>query len=69
MQNIYVKIYITSVFLCKTPAAMLKKSVSPSGERAITFVFYKSIIIALTVSLGRPYAIRICSIFPLLGTE
>ena len=35
----------------------------PSGERTIAFVFLKSIIIVVTVSLGIPYANNICSIF------
>ena len=36
-----------------------------SGERTFTLVFLQRIIIAATVSFGRPYASRICSIFPL----
>ena len=44
---------------------MLKKSVSPSGERTFTFVFLYSFIMAATVSLGRSYARGICSIFSL----
>ena len=35
---------------------MLKKSVLPAGEQTIAFMFVKSIIIAVIVSLGRPYA-------------
>ena len=37
----------------KTPATMSKKSSPPSDEQTIAFI-------AVTVSLGRPYASRIC---------
>ena len=43
----------------------MEKSVSPSGEGIIAFVFLQSIIIAVTISLGRLYDSSICSIFPL----
>ena len=39
------------------------RSLSQSSESTLTFIFLKSIIIVLTVSLGRPYARSICSIF------
>ena len=35
------------------------------GDRTFTLVFLERIVIAATVSLGMPYASRICSIFPL----
>ena len=57
--------YGASVSPCSTPATMLKYSVSPSGERTFTLVFLLRIVIAETVSFGRPYTSRICSIFPL----
>ena len=60
-----IKSYGASVSPCSTPATMSKYSVSPSGERTFTLVFLKRIVIAVTVSFGRPYASRICSIFPL----
>ena len=42
---------------------------SPSGKQILLSCFY-SIIIAATVSLGRPYAISICTMFPLcMGTN
>ena len=44
---------------------MSNKSLSPSNEWIFTFVFLFSIIMAATVSLGRPRARSICSIFPL----
>ena len=57
--------YGASVSPCSTPATMSKYSVSPSAERIFTLVFLWRIVIAATVSFGRPYASRICSIFPL----
>ena len=60
-----IKSYGDSVSPCSTPATMLKYSVSPCGERTFSLVFRYRIVIAATVSLGRPYASRICSIFPL----
>ena len=50
---------------CSTHATMSKYSVSPSGDRTFTLVFLRRIVIAATVSLGMPYANRICSIFSL----
>ena len=50
---------------CSTPATILKKYVSLSGDRTFTFVFLYSIIMATTVSFGKPWASRICSIFPM----
>ena len=44
---------------------MSKKSVSPSGEQAFTFVFLLSIIMAVTFSLGRSHACRFFFIFHL----
>ena len=38
---------------CSTPLTMSKKPVSPSEEQTFTFVFLYSIIMAVTVSLGR----------------
>ena len=58
-------IYAVTVSPCKTIAIMSKKSVSPSGERSITFVFLWSFNIVVTVSLDRLYAWSICSNFPL----
>ena len=55
--------YGASVSPWSTPATMSKYSVSPSGERTFTLVFLQRIVIAATVSFGRPYASRICSIF------
>ena len=49
---------------CGTPATMSKLSVCPSEEQTFTFVFLYSIITA-TVSLGKPLASCICSIFSL----
>ena len=60
-----IKGYGANVSPCSTPAAMLKWSVLPSGERTFTLVFLQSIIMAATVSSGRPHAKGICSIFPL----
>ena len=60
-----IKRYGASVSPCSTPATMSKYSVSLSGERTFTLVFLQRIVIAATVSLGRPFASRICSIFPL----
>ena len=57
--------YGASVSPYSIPATMSKYSVSPSGERTFTLVFLYRIVIAATVSFGRPYASRICSIFPL----
>ena len=37
---------------------------SPSGGQIVAFMFLLSIIIAVTVSFGRPYIKCICSIFP-----
>ena len=52
----------TDVSPCKTSVTMLKKSVSPSGEWTIAFLFLWSIIITVTVSLGKSYVKSICSI-------
>ena len=57
--------YGASVSPCSTPATMSKYSVSHSGEHTFTLVFLSRIVIAAMVSFGRPYASRICSIFPL----
>ena len=53
--------------LCLLAAHLLqcRSSLSPLGERTFTFVFLYSIIMAATVSLGRPWVSSICSIFPL----
>ena len=56
------------MFPSSTPTIMSKKSVPPSGERTFTFVFLYRIIMAATVSLGRPWARSIYFIFP-LGME
>ena len=64
-----IKRYGASVSPFSTPATMSKYSVSPSGDRTFTLVFLQRIVIAATVSLGMPYASRICSIFPLNGIE
>ena len=42
-----------------------QRSMSTSSGGTFTFVFLKSIIMAATISLGRPYARNICSVFPL----
>ena len=57
--------YGANVSPCRTPATMSKKAVSPSGEWTFTIVFLLSIIMAVIVYLGRPYASCICFIFPL----
>ena len=57
--------YGENVFPCRTPATMSSTSVSPSGVQTFTFVLLYSIILAVTVSLGRPYASSIWPIFPL----
>ena len=44
--------YGDNVSSCRAPATMSKKSVSPSCEQTLTFVFLYSIIMAVTVSLG-----------------
>ena len=44
---------------------MSKPFVSTSGERTFTIVFLYSIIMTVTVSLRKPLARSICSIFPL----
>ena len=44
---------------------LLKRLQRPSSERTIALVSLYSIIIAVAVSLRRPYASSICSIFPL----
>ena len=49
----------------RTPTTMSKKSLSLSSEWTLTFVLLLSIIMAVTVSLGRTFAISIYSIFPL----
>ena len=49
----------------RTPAKILKKSVPPSFEGTLTFVFLQSFVMAVTVSLGRPLVRSICSIFRL----
>ena len=49
----------------KTLATMSKKHMSPSGEWTITFVFLQGTIIEIRISLGRPYASSVCSIFSL----
>ena len=38
---------------------------SPSGEQTIAFVFLRSIVIAVAISLGKLYAGSTCSMFPL----
>ena len=48
-----------------TENSMSKLSVSPSGERTFTFRVLYSIIMAATVSLGRPLTRSIYSVFPL----
>ena len=50
---------------CKIPVTKSKKSMSLFGEQTIAFMFMVSIIIAISVSLGRTYARSIFSIFPL----
>ena len=55
-----------NVSLCKIPVTMSKKSVFPSSERIIVFVFWLSIIIAVILGgEGGSYADNNCSIFPL----
>ena len=53
--------------MCLFAAHLLQcqSSLSPSEERSFTFVFLYSIIMAVNVSLDRPQASCICSIFPL----
>ena len=57
------RLYVADVHPGKISAKMAQKSRSPSGEWTISFVFLLSIIIAVTVSLERPYARSICPIF------
>ena len=57
--------YGVNVSSCRTSTTMSKKSVSPSGERTFYLHFFIEIIMAATVSLGRPYSRSICSILPL----
>ena len=49
--------YRANLFLCRTPATMSKKSVSPSGERNLIFILLLSIIMAVTV-FWKPLAVR-----------
>ena len=58
-----IKRYWANVSPCSTPATMSKWYVSPSVERTFNFLFLYSIIVAATVSLCRPKARSICSIF------
>ena len=51
---------------CKTPVTMSKNLELQSGEWNIAFMFLLGIIIAVTISLGTPYACSIYSIFALL---
>ena len=51
-----IKRHGASVSPCSTPAPMSKYSVSPSGERTFTLVYLWRIVIAATVSFGRPAA-------------
>ena len=53
--------------MCLLAAHLLqcRSSLSRSGKRTFTFEYLFSIIMAATVSLGRPQASNICSIFPL----
>ena len=44
-----------SVSPCSTPVVISKKGVSPSGDLTLDRVFLYRIIIAFTVSEGRPY--------------
>ena len=53
-----------SVSPWSTPSVILKKSVSPSGERTTERVLWYSIIMTFTVSFGVPYADSISLIFP-----
>ena len=50
---------------CKTLVTVSMKLVSPSDEWTIVFIFLWSVIIAVTVSLGRSFASSNCSIFTL----
>ena len=50
-----INIYCVNVFPCKTPIIMSKKSALQWSKRPIAIVFLKSIIIAITASLERPY--------------
>ena len=47
-----------SVSPCSTPVVISKKGVSPSGDLTMDRVFLYRIIIAFTVSEGRPYLIK-----------
>ena len=58
-----INIYDTYASSCKIPVTILKNSVSPFSEQ--TCIFLWIIIIAVTVSLGRPNANSICAIFSL----
>ena len=51
-------------FLAELPQ-QCRRSLSPSGERTMAFVFLSSIIMAATFSLGRSLGTSIWSIFPL----
>ena len=58
----------TNVSSYKIPTRILKQSVSPMGERTLTFMFFEENphmsqkIVIVPVSLKRPYARSICSI-------
>ena len=49
---------------CKTLTAMPNESVSQLGDRAIEFIFLRSIILEVIVYFWRPCARSICSIIP-----
>ena len=55
----------TNVSPCRTPATMSKKSVSPSDERTLTFVFLMTITMAVTVffqeTISKKYLLNLSS--------
>ena len=56
---------MANVSPCNTPATISKKLLSPLGDLTMNLVFIYDIIIALTVSSGRPYILSMSLIFPL----
>ena len=60
-----VKMKGASVSPCKTPANILKNSVSPSGDRTLAFVPVYNIPIAETNCSAKPYALKIFNFLPL----
>ena len=57
--------YAANLSLFKTLTTLSKKFVFPSGERSFAFIFLKSLIMVVTVCLGKQNPCSICSIFSL----